>query len=128
MSVLRPERWGDRYDSEAEKRAHERLLARATALHKANPYRTLSIALHPEVHVCGRDLRPDFLVTRDGRSCVFEVDGPHHNRRFAHDRSKDYLFENAGFYVQRISVEDTTDPEVIDAWIDRILERLSRAA
>jgi very-short-patch-repair endonuclease len=57
---------------------------------------------------------------------VIEVDGPGHRGKWANDRSRDQLLEDAGIaYVLRIAVEDTENPMALNALIDRLLGRLA---
>lgn len=69
---------------------------------------------------------PDFLMLVNGRAGVIEVDGPHHRGRAAADRSRDRLLEDNGVrYVDRVTVEETTTPAELDAFIDRFINRLA---
>lgn len=57
---------------------------------------------------------------------MIEVDGPHHYKRAAADHSRDSLFTDAGVtQVERVVVEDTTDPKELDVFIERFLQRLN---
>jgi hypothetical protein len=90
------------------------------------PHETIMIAPNPGVRIPGNTLSPDFLVSYRGRCGVIEVDGPHHRGRWANDKSRDALFEDAGAaYVLRISVEDTAENQGLRTIIDRFLKRLA---
>lgn len=70
----------------------------------------------------GRHVRPDFIVTmRSG--IAIEIDGSTHNGRYAIDASRDELLHDHGLQVLRICIEDTTDPVLVEDWVDRILAR-----
>jgi hypothetical protein len=74
----------------------------------------------------GHTWEVDFLVGHRGRVGVIEVDGPHHKHKWASDRSRDRLLEDAGIaYIDRIDAEDTGDPSQVDQFVGRFLQKLS---
>ena len=86
---------------------------------------TILVAPNPGVRVRGNTFTPDLLITYRGRVGIIEVDGPHHRKRYANDRSRDELFRDAGVAeVYRIPVEETTTSEQIREHLDRFLKRL----
>lgn len=88
---------------------------------------TIAIMPGPGARVPGRTFWPDFIVTYRGRVGMIEVDGPHHHQRAAADHSRDSFFTDAGVaYVERVVVEDTIDPTVLDLFVERFLQRLTR--
>jgi len=110
------------FGSEEELRVYEVLRTRQEAL-PAND--TILIAPNAAVRVCGSTICPDFLVTYRGRVGAIEVDGPGHRGKWASDRSRDQLLEDGGVtYVLRVTVEETTDPAMLDVLVDRLLGRL----
>lgn len=88
---------------------------------------TVAIMPSPGARVPDRTFWPDFIVTYRGRVGMIEVDGPHHHQRAAADHSRDSFFTDAGVtHVERIVVEDTTDPKELDVFVERFLQRLTR--
>jgi len=86
---------------------------------------TIAIAPNASLRVQGHTFEPDFLVAYLGKSGVVEVDGNSHRNRWAADKTKDSLYEDAGIaYISRINVEDTKNPAEVDAFIERFLTRL----
>lgn len=74
--------------------------------------------------VAGRVFWPDFVVVHRGRAAGIEVDGPHHHGRAAADHSRDSQLVDAGLlFVERIVVEDTTDPAELDKFVETFLSR-----
>lgn len=86
---------------------------------------TITIAPNPGVRVRGNTFTPDLLITHKGRVGIIEVDGHHHSKRYASDRSRDELFRDGGLAeVYRIPVEDTASSDQIRQHLDRFLKRL----
>ncbi|WP_171074264.1 hypothetical protein [Nonomuraea basaltis] len=70
----------------------------------------------PGVRVSQHTFEPDVLVALKGRAGVIEIDGPQHSKRYAFDKSKDHLLENAGIaLVSRIVPEEIGNPKDLDA-------------
>ena len=91
-------------------------------------HENLTIAPVQAVRVPGHTWEVDLLVMYRGRVGVIEVDGGAHHGRWAADRTRDRLLEDAGVaYVDRIPVEEARDPAEVRAFLDRFLFRLSRA-
>lgn len=112
-----------RFRDDAEVRVYEGL-KRAQA--KLPITSTITIAPNPSVRISGRTFEPDFLITYRGRCGVIEVDGGSHMNRYAADKTKDSLYEDAGAaYISRINVEDTKQVSEVDAFVERFLARLS---
>lgn len=87
--------------------------------------KAITISPNPSVRVPGHTFEPDFLVTYGGKCGVIEVDGYSHQKRYAADKTKDSLYEDAGVaYIARINVEDTEDTASVDVFIGRFLDRL----
>ncbi|GAA2247515.1 hypothetical protein GCM10010145_13310 [Streptomyces ruber] len=79
------------------------------------------------MRVRGNTFEPDFLVTYRGRAAVIEVDGSHHKGRAAADHSRDRLLVHAGVvFVERLVVEDATEPAEIAKFVSDFLARLKR--
>lgn len=116
-----PHRGRARFDSTAEVLLYDALVTRQEAFPR---FRTFGIAVHPLLRVRGHLFTPDLLLTYAGHSIAIEVDGPHHGRRWAADRSRDELLEDCGVPVKRITVEDVGNTALREAWIDRTLTRL----
>ncbi len=88
-----------------------------------------SIAISPlaMLRVRGRSFEVDFLVTHQGRCGVIEVDGTVHRGKWADDRSRDRLLEDAGIaYIDRIDVSDVHQPTELATFVRRFLGRLAR--
>ena len=110
------------FGSQPELKVYEALCARQAEL---PPSETILIAPNAGVRVHGSTIMPDFLVTYRGRCGVIEVDGPGHRGKWASDRSRDQLLEDAGIaYVLRVTVEETDDPATLRLLVDRLLGRL----
>lgn len=96
----------------------------------ANREQGESIAIAPNAAIRVRETtwEIDFLVTFKGRAGVIEVDGPYHRGRRAPDRDRERILEDSGVYfVERITVEDTNEPNKLDAIVWRFLQRLGSA-
>ncbi|MFG1686994.1 hypothetical protein ACGFNP_42995 [Nonomuraea sp. NPDC049269] len=92
---------------------------------KYDQLETIGIFPLPGMHIPGHTFEPDVLVTLKGRAGVIEIDGPHHIKRWAFDKSKDYLLENAGVaLISRIGPEDIDNPKELEAFLDRFLRKL----
>jgi hypothetical protein len=86
---------------------------------------TIGIMPNCAIRVRGRILQPDFLITCRGRAAVLEVDGPHHAGRAAADRSRDqFLLDSGVAFVDRIAVEDVTNPHELEIKLRKFRERL----
>jgi hypothetical protein len=87
---------------------------------------TITIIPNPSVRLPGRTREPDFLVAYQGRIRMIEVDGASHRRKWASDKSRDQVFEDAGIkLVRRIDVEDTQDDRQIDVFVETFLRKLT---
>lgn len=88
---------------------------------------TIAIMPGPGVRVAERNFFPDFVIAHRGRVGAIEVDGPHHFGRAVADHSRDSQLRDAGItHVDRIAVEETTDPKELAMFIERFLQRLLR--
>lgn len=101
------------------------------ALHRLRKSReglNVSWVPNPRIRLRTGIVRPDFLVLGPwGRWGTFEIDGPTHQGKWALDRSKDMRIENAGAtYVGRIDVAATNDPDELDEYLLRFVDRLGR--
>jgi hypothetical protein len=68
---------------------------------------------------------PDFLICRDGKWGILEVDGPYHNARAALDHERDELFQNYQIsVVRRFTAEQCLDDA--PAVVRRFLELLQK--
>lgn len=105
-------------------------------LHLYEAGKRLQARLPPETNVTliprsgsrlpGRTFEPDLIVVYGGRVALVEVDGPHHRGKWADDKSRDRLFEDAGFaYITHIDAADTGDPAQLDMFFDRLLKKLA---
>lgn len=89
---------------------------------------TFSISPLAATRIRGRTFEPDFLITFRKRTGVIEVDGPHHNKRYAHDSSRDDLLRDAGVAeLVRIPVAALDSVSQTDGYIERFLRRLKDA-
>lgn len=69
----------------------------------------------------------DAILTVRGMTGAIEIDGPHHGRRYAADRTRDYILKDNGIAeVYRIPVEHTSDEATLDAEVHRFLRVLPR--
>ena len=109
--------------SGAEAAVYEALLRKQASLSETD---TVSILPNPSVRVSERWLEPDFLVVHGGRVGAIEVDGPYHKGRAADDHKRKTLFRSAGVrLIERIDVDDTNDPQLLDRFVSRFLARLA---
>jgi very-short-patch-repair endonuclease len=77
----------------------------------------LSYVPNALLRVARRTRELDVLVNFRGRSCGWEIDGPHHTRpvRYAADLSRTLLMEDAGLmFVRRIVVDETNDERLME--------------
>jgi hypothetical protein len=111
------------FDSREELRVYE-ALKRAQAALPADA--TIAIFPLPLGRVgIGNTWTPDFLVVRDGKAGLIEVDGPHHRGRLAADSTRDRHWRNSGFvHMERILVEETSQDTELDSLIRAFLKRL----
>ncbi|MFF4138601.1 hypothetical protein ACFY1B_45850 [Streptomyces mirabilis] len=111
------------FDSREEVRVYE-ALKRAQAALPADA--TIAIFPLPLGRVgVGNTWTPDFLVVREGKAGLIEVDGPHHRGRLAADGTRDRHWRNSGFvYIERILVEETAKDSELDALVRTFLKRL----
>ncbi len=121
--VTNRRREGFAFDSREELRVYE-ALKRAQATLQADA--TISIFPLPLGRVgIGNTCTPDFLVVREGRAGLIEVDGPHHRGRLAADGTRDRHWRNSGFvHIERILVEETAKDSESDALVRTFLKRL----
>lgn len=92
------------------------------------PTETILIVPNASVRILGHTWEPDFLVTYKGRTGIIEVDGGTHRKKWADDKSRDQLLEDAGILrVERIDVEDAKNVVQVRTFVDRFLGRLSQA-
>ncbi|MFK4152905.1 hypothetical protein ACI2LV_13105 [Streptomyces fungicidicus] len=112
------------FDSREEMLVYE-ALKRAQA--ELPPDSTISIFPLPMGRVgVGNAWTPDFLITMAGRVGIVEVDGPHHQKRFAADATRDRQWRNSGIvHIERILVEETSADADLDALVKQFLTRLS---
>jgi len=102
-----------------------RAFKRAQERHANDPEGTLAIFPNAAVRVNGRTFEVDFSIVFRGRTGVVEVDGTSHSRKFASDRSRDRLLEDAGIArVDHIDIQDAERPEEADKFVERFLARL----
>ncbi|MFJ5637739.1 hypothetical protein ACIQF5_34580 [Streptomyces goshikiensis] len=111
------------FDSREEVRVYE-ALKRAQAALPADA--TISIFPLPLGRVgVGNTWTPDFVVMREGRAGLIEVDGPHHRGRLAADGTRDRHWRNSGFvHIERILVEETAKDSELDSLVRTFLKRL----
>lgn len=120
-----PVRDSMRFRDSAEVALYEALKLKQEALPATE---TILIVPNASVRVVGRTWEPDFLVTYKGRTGVIEVDGGTHRKKYADDKSRDRLLEDAGILrVERLDVEDANNPMQVRTFVDRFLGRLSQA-
>ncbi|MFZ4185530.1 hypothetical protein ACOZCG_31225 [Streptomyces pseudogriseolus] len=123
----RPElrREGFTFDSREELRVFE-ALKRAQSRLAAEGHDTITIFPLPLGRVgVGNSWTPDFVVVRDGRAGLIEVDGPHHRGRFGADTTRDRHWRNSGFvHIERILVEETAKDAELDTLVQAFLKRL----
>ncbi len=118
-----PQADGMAFRDGAELRMYEALKAKQEALPRDE---TFTIVPNASIRVPGHTWEPDFLVTYKGHSCVVEVDGGSHNRKYASDKSRDELLQDAGIaFVKRIDRSDAmNDPDLYE-FIERTLRKLA---
>ncbi|GIH27598.1 hypothetical protein Aph01nite_59080 [Acrocarpospora phusangensis] len=115
------------FESMEEIRVYDALKRAQKELTDGN-HTTISIFPLPMGRVgIGRVWIPDFLVVREGRAGLIEVDGPHHRGRLAADMTRDREWKNSGFiHIDRILVEDTHSDSDLDRLIRSFLNRLKK--
>jgi hypothetical protein len=117
-----PRKHGLRFRSAEELRVFEAFEEKQKGL---PPELTISIGPNAVILVAGKPMEVDLLITHRGRAGIVEVDGPHHTKRYAADASRDALLRDAGVsLIERIVVEDTTDPKELRTFVERFLQRL----
>ncbi|GGZ92440.1 hypothetical protein GCM10010389_33870 [Streptomyces echinoruber] len=111
------------FDSREEVLVYEALKRAQAALPEDS---TISIFPLPMGRVgVGNAWTPDFLVTVAGRVGIIEVDGPHHQKRFGVDATRDRHWRNSGIvHIERILVEETSADTDLDALVRQFLTRL----
>ncbi|MEU6324932.1 hypothetical protein [Streptomyces sp. NPDC047009] len=111
------------FDSREEVLVYEALKRAQAALPQDS---TISIFPLPMGRVgSGNAWTPDFLITVAGRVGIIEVDGPHHQRRFGADSTRDRHWRNSGIvHIERILVEETSADADLDALVRQFLTRL----
>ncbi|WNO62408.1 hypothetical protein RPQ02_40210 [Streptomyces sp. AM2-3-1] len=111
------------FDSREEVLVYEALKRVQAALPQDS---TISIFPLPMGRVgVGNAWTPDFLVTIAGRVGIIEVDGPHHQKRFGADTTRDRHWRNSGIvHIERILVEETSADTDLDALVRQFLTRL----
>ncbi|MFE5097394.1 hypothetical protein ACFRCI_45750 [Streptomyces sp. NPDC056638] len=111
------------FDSREEVLVYEALKRVQAALPQDS---TLSIFPLPMGRVgVGNSWTPDFLVTLSGRVGIIEVDGPHHQKRYGADTTRDRHWRNSGIvHIERILVEETSADSDLDALVRQFLTRL----
>jgi hypothetical protein len=87
----------------------------------------MSIAPNPALVVPNMNtMEPDFLVMYRGRVGMLQVDDPHHRGRLADEVSRDRVYKQSGIFdVDRVVVEDTTDPAELDRLVAGFVRRLA---
>ena len=115
---------GHDFDSHAETVVYDAFRAVAATLPE---FHRLAVIPQASVVTVGRrhHFTADLLVVYRGRAAGVEVDGPHHHGRFAADLSRDAILVAHGLaFVDRIVVEDTTEPRSVEHFCRRVLARL----
>ncbi|MFC7380910.1 hypothetical protein [Sphaerisporangium rhizosphaerae] len=114
---------GFTFESLAEVRVYE-ALKRAQAVLAADS--TIAIFPLPLGRAgIGNSWTPDFLITRDGKVGLIEVDGPHHRGRLGADATRDRHWRNSGIiHIERILVEETSQDAELDQLVRAFLKRL----
>lgn len=113
-----------RFPNEWEASVYDALKKRQADLPET---RTLGIMPGPGFRAPNNTFGPDFVVTYRGRAVAVEVDGPHHARpkRYAADKSKDLVLESCGLVaVLRITPEEVENPELLESFLDAVMEKL----
>ncbi|WP_406485916.1 hypothetical protein [Streptomyces phaeochromogenes] len=111
------------FDSREEVLVYEALKRAQAALPQDS---TIAIFPLPMGRVgAGNAWTPDFLVTASGRVGIVEVDGPHHQKRYGADATRDRHWRNSGIvHIERILVEETSADTDLDALVRQFLTRL----
>ena len=116
---------GHNFDLLAETIVYDGFLAVAAALPE---FHRLAVVPQAAVVTVGRrhHFTADLLVVHRGRAAAVEIDGPHHRGRLAADVSRDAILVAHGLaFVDRIVVEDTSDPGTVEHFCRRVLARLT---
>ena len=116
---------GHEFDSPAETIVYDGFRAVAAELPE---FHRLAVIPQAAVVTVGRrrHFTADLLVVHRGRAAGVEVDGPHHRGRLAADVSRDAILVAHGLaFVDRIVVEDTSDPAAVEYFCRRVLARLT---
>lgn len=116
---------GHEFDSLAETIVYDGFRAIAAELPE---FHRLAVIPQAAVVTVGqrRHFTADLLVVHRGRAAGVEVDGPHHRGRLAADVSRDAILVAHGLaFVDRIVVEDTSDPAAVEHFCRRVLARLT---
>jgi len=102
-----------------------RALKRAQERRAKDGGQSFSVFPNAAVRLPGRTIEVDFLIVY-GRTGVIEVDGASHRRKWANDRSRDSLLEDAGIArIDRLDVADAQRSEELDSFVERHLSRLA---
>lgn len=113
-----------RFRDGAETAVYSALKAKQEALPATD---SLTIIPNASVRIPGHTWEPDFVVLYRGRAGVIEVDGGSHRKKYAADKSRDKLLEDAGITrVERIDVGDAENPHECQSFVDSFLRRLLR--
>jgi hypothetical protein len=124
LSPGHPIKDGMHFRSAEEVRVYDALVRWQVAAPETD---TITIAPNCCAKTRERVLEPDFLVTYRGKVAGIEVDGPHHTGRAAADGSRDAKLRDGGVgFVERIVVEDTTNRDELDKFVQRFIRRLER--
>ncbi|GAA4593709.1 hypothetical protein GCM10023194_58670 [Planotetraspora phitsanulokensis] len=117
------------FESLEEIKVYDALKRAQATLSNTNATNTITIFPLPMGRLgAGSVLTPDFLVIREGKVGLIEVDGPHHRGRYGADATRDRLWKYGGvIHIERILVEETTQDDELDQLIRAFLARLKRA-
>jgi len=119
---------GFNFDSLEEIKVYDALKRAQADLVKHDPANTITIFPLPLGRVgIGSSWTPDFLVVRQGKIGLIEVDGPHHRGRAGADTTRDRHWKNSGvIHIERILVEETSLDRDLDHLVRAFLQRILR--
>ena len=111
-----------RFGSQEEAKVYDALVK---VQRRRPPTSTIGIMPGSGFRTVDRTVWPDFVITYKNRAAGIEVDGPRHYRRAAADLSRSRDLEDAGLlFVERIVVEDTSNPTELDIFVEKLLDRM----
>ncbi|GII94932.1 hypothetical protein [Sinosporangium siamense] len=116
------------FESLEEIRVYDSLKRAQVELSKRDQANTISIFPLPLGRVgTGSAWTPDFLIVREGRVGLIEVDGPYHRGRAGADATRDRHWKNSGIvHIERILVEETVQNGDLDQVVRAFLKRMLR--